>query len=76
MTLHAIYVRPRKTALWQLVATSASAEIAKKDKEVSLKDARKKNPEAEASIQTYQTKWPPIPETLKEVKDDGQQLYN
>jgi hypothetical protein len=73
--LHAIYVRPRPKALWQLVATSASAEIAKKDKETTLKDAKKKHPLAEVSIQTYQMKWL-IPETLKEVQDDGTQLYN
>jgi hypothetical protein len=75
MLQHAIYVRPRPKAIWQLVATSASAEIAKKDKETTLKDAKKRNPEAEARIITYQTRWN-IPETLREAKDDGTQLYN
>lgn len=74
--IHGVYIRNRPKGIWYLMTVSASAEIAKQDKENVLGEAlRSGNEEAQARIQTFDSAWF-IPESLKEIKEDSKLLYN
>jgi hypothetical protein len=73
---HGVYLRSNPRHTWYLVSVVKSAELATQDREAFLQEAMKNgHHNAETAIQTFETSWL-IPETLKEIKEDGKQLYN
>ena len=73
--IHATYVQLAPKGLWYLASVSSSAETIKKDKETLIAEANEKKKQINVAIQTFPTTWF-MPETLKEIKEESNQLYN
>lgn len=74
--IHGIYIRNKPKLRWRLVSVAISNEIAKKDLTDALQIAKDKGFEdAEVALQTFDSSFF-IPETLIEIKEKSELLYN